>query len=105
MAEDKEKKERLKLTVSDEVEDPEVTINADPDASRREAFKETYKRIAKIIPEYFIIQRMKRKKATSSGGTSFTQNIFVNQNNVKLETKEVTKEEKQGEKEDKERQE
>ncbi len=87
MAEEK-KKDKATLFGFDPVETPEEVINADKDIERKEAFKETYKRIAKIIPEYFMSQRKKRKNATS-GGTAFSQNIVVTPEKATIQTKEI----------------
>ncbi len=83
-----EKKKKISLTNVDLVETPEEIISADKDLKRKEAFAETYKRIATIIPEYFMTQRRKRKNG-SSGGTSFTQNIVVTPDKVTVQTNEV----------------
>ena len=72
----KEKKEKISLTSYDPVETPEEVIEKDKDFQRKEAFRESYKRIMKIIPDYFMEQRKKRKNATS-GGTAFSQSIVV----------------------------
>lgn len=91
MAEEK-KNNKTTLFGYDPVETPEEVIDSDKDMERKEAFKETYKRIAKIIPDYFMTQKKKRKNATS-GGTSFSQNIVVTPEKATIETKEVSKEE------------
>ena len=78
-------KEKMSLTSYDPVETPEEVINSDKDTKRREAFKEAYKRITTIIPEYFMSQRKKRRNATSGGGTSFSQNIVVTPDKVSVE--------------------
>lgn len=100
MAQSKKKSNKVHLLSYDPVETPEEIIAADKDIKRKEAFQETYKRIAKIIPEYFTTK--KRKNTTSGGGTArspFSQNIVVTPEKVTLETKEVVQEEKQEEKE------
>ena len=90
--EEKEKENKVSFLGFDPVETPEEVINADKDVERREAFKETYKRIAKIIPEYFMSQRKKRKN-TTSGGKAFSQNIIVTPDKATIQTKEVGNEE------------
>ena len=85
-------KEKISLTSYDPVESPEEIIEKDKDTDRKEAFRETYKRIMKIIPDYFLEQRKKRKNATS-GGTAFSQSIVVTPEKVTLQTKEVEKKE------------
>ena len=95
----KEKKEKISLTEYDPVETPEEVIEKDKDVDRKEAFRETYKRIMKIIPEYFTEQR-KRRRNNNSGGSAFSQSIVVTRDKVTLETKETEKhEEKQEERE------
>ena len=81
-------KEKLSLTSYDPVETPEEVINSDKDTKRREAFREAYKRITTIIPEYFMTQRKRRKNATGAGGTAFSQNIIVTPEKVSIERKE-----------------
>ena len=101
----KEKKERVSITKYDPVEDPEDVIAADKDVDRREAFKKTYEVIAKIVPNYFMEQRRKRKNGTS-GGTAlnpFSQKIIVTPEKTTLETKEVKAEESKDMKKEKER--
>lgn len=79
---------RISFTGYDPVESPEAVISSDKNIERKKAFADSYKRVMQIIPEYFILQRKKRKKASgSSGGNSFTQNIIVTPENVKIETK------------------
>ena len=96
------KEEKVGLLKYDPVETPEEIISEDKDTERKKAFLETYQRIAKIIPEYFMSQRKKRKNATS-GGTSFTQNIVVTPDKVTLQTNELKQEEHQKEEEKEER--
>ena len=98
--EEKSKKQKVGLFNYDPVETPEEIIDADKDLDRKEAFKETYKRVAKIIPEYFMTQKKKRKN-TSSGGTAFSQNIVVTPEKATIQTSEgkEVKEEKKEEKE------
>ena len=96
---EKDNKEKVGLTSYDPVETPEEVINSDKDTKRREAFKEAYKRIATIIPEYFMSQRRKRKNGSTSGGTSFSQNIVVTPEKVSVERKEEKHIEKENEKE------
>ncbi len=98
----KRRKENL-LTYDLTVEEPEDIIAADKDENRKNAFKEAYKVIANIIPEYFITKRKKRKNS-SSGGTSFSQNIIVTADKATVQTKEVAENTKQEvQKEDRER--
>lgn len=94
-------KKKTTLLGFDPVETPEEVIEADKDIERKEAFKETYKRIAKIIPEYFMTQKKKRKNSTS-GGTAFSQNIVVTPDKVTLQTKEVKEEGEKPKQEEKE---
>lgn len=99
MAQSKKKSKKVHLLSYDPVETPEEIIAGDKDISRREAFQETYKRIAKIIPDYFKTQNNRRKNSTSGGGTSFSQKISITPEKTTLETKEVVNEERQEEKE------
>ncbi len=96
---EKKKNEKISLTSYDPVETPEEIINSDKDTKRREAFKEAYKRITTIIPEYFMSQRKKRKNAAGTGGTSFSQNIVVTPEKVSIEKTELNHQEKENEKE------
>lgn len=99
----KRRKENL-LTFDLTVENPEDIIAADKDENRKNAFKEAYKVIANIIPEYFITRRKKRNNSSSSGGTAFSQNIVVTADKATVQTKEVVENTKQEiEKEDRER--
>ena len=99
----KRRKENL-LTFDLTVETPEDIIAADKDENRKNAFKEAYKVIANIIPEYFIKRRKKRNNSSSSGGTAFSQNIVVTADKATVQTKEVVENTKQEiEKEDRER--
>lgn len=78
---------RISLTGYDPVESPENVIAADKNSERKKAFSETYKRVMQIIPEYFLTHKNKRNGSSgTSGGNSFTQNIVVTQENVKIET-------------------
>ena len=90
------KKEKIRLTSYDPIEDPEEIIQADKDLNRKNAFANAYKTIMGIIPEYFLKQRKKHKNSTS-GGSGFSQSIVVTPEKVTLETKEIA--EKQEEKE------
>ena len=99
----KRRKENL-LTFDLTVETPEDIIAADKDENRKNAFKEAYKVIANIIPEYFITRRKKRNNSSSSGGTAFSQNIVVTADKASVQTKVVVENTKQEiEKEDRER--
>ncbi len=98
---EKNKNEKVNILSYDPVETPEEVIAKDTDVERKAAFQETYKRIAKIIPEYFMSQKKKRKNATSGGGTAFSQNIVVTPEKVEVQTNEV--ESKEEIKEEKER--
>ena len=84
----REKENKVGLLKYDPVETPEEIISSDKDSNRKKAFAETYQRIAKIIPEYFMTQRKKRK-AGGSGGTAFSQNIVVTPDKVSVQTNEV----------------
>lgn len=99
MAQSKKKSKKVHLLSYDPIETPEEIIAADKDQNRREAFRETYKRIAKIIPGYFMAEQNRRRKPTSGGGTSFSQKISITPEKTTLETKEVVNEERQEEKE------
>lgn len=96
------KKERMSLTKYDPVESPEDIISQDKDTERREAFRRTYEAIAKIVPNYFMEQRKKRKNGTS-GGTSFSQNIIVTSEKATVQTNETKTEENKDVKKEKER--
>ena len=100
MAKEEKTIEKISLLGYYPIETAEEVIDADKDVERKEAFKETYKRIMKIIPDYFISMQKRRKTGTSSSG-GFTQSIIVTQENAKIETKEETKKEVQ--KQEKER--
>lgn len=101
MSKGKKSKDKLNLVGYDPVESPEEIIGSDKNIDRREAFRETYKRVMMIVPEYFIKKKKKKAGSTSSGGNSFTQNIVVTTENVKLETREneVTSQEREEERE------
>ncbi len=101
MAKEKRGKEKVSLVGYDPVESPEEIIDADKDTNRKEAFKETYKRIATIIPEYFMSMRKKRKNS-GAGGNAFSQNIVVTPDKVTLQTKEVSKTEEKVEERERE---
>ena len=96
----RKKEKKTKLLGYDPVESPEEIIKKDSNLERRKAFLETYQRVAKIIPEYFMNQMKKKKNGSgaSGGGTSFSQNIVVTPNKVTVQTHEV-KEEQREEKE------
>lgn len=96
----KEAKDKVSLFGYDPTETPEEIIDADKDIDRKEAFKEAYKKVMQIIPDYFINKKKKNGTASSGGGKGFSQNIIVTPENVKLETnKEIVQEEKEQEKE------
>lgn len=102
MSKGKKSKDRLNLVGYDPVESPEEIIGADKNIDRKEAFKQAYVKVMMIVPEYFINKKKKKKNGAggSSGGNSFTQNIVVTPENVKLETKEtVTEQEREEERE------
>ena len=86
MAEKKQDKQKVSLLGFDPTETPEEIIDGDKNNDRKEAFKEAYKKVMQIIPDYFMTQRKKRKSSGSSGG--FTQNIIVTPEVAKIETKE-----------------
>lgn len=99
MAKEKEGKNKVSLLSYDPVETPEEIIDKDKDIDRRAAFRDAYKKVMSIIPEYFIKQTRKRKPGTSGGGTSFTQNIIITPENTKVETKEISENQREEEKE------
>lgn len=99
MAKENKQKSKVTLLGYDPVETPEEVMDKDKDTARKEAFKESYKRVMQIIPDYFLEQRKKRKNGTTGGGTSFTQNIVITPENVKIETMEKGEADKQEEKE------
>ena len=103
MSKEKENKSKVSLFGFDPVETPDEIINADTNTDRKEAFKEAYKRVMQIIPEFFMSQKKKKKGTGSSGG--FTQSIVITPENVKVETTEIEKpeEQKETEREDRER--
>ncbi len=82
----KERKRTNLLKYDATVEDPEAIIASDKDVGRRKAFQDTYKRIAEIIPNYFMLQKKRRKN--TGGGTSLAQQITVTPNNVTLQVTE-----------------
>lgn len=84
----KDKANKITLLGSDGIETPEEIIALDKNEDRKKAFQETYKRIVQIIPGYFMNPKGRRKNSSSGGGSSFTQNIIVTSDNVKVETKE-----------------
>ena len=98
MENNKENIDKVTITSYNPVEDPDDVIAADKDNNRKEAFRETYKRIMNIIPEYFMTLRKRRKNGGTGG---FSQNIVVTPEKVTVETKEVDAQEKQNEKEEK----
>ncbi len=95
----KEEKSKVTLLGYDPVETAEEIIDGDKDIDRKTAFKEAYKIVMQIIPEYFIKQKRKRKPGTSGGGTSFTQNIIITPENTKIETNEIGEKQAEEEKE------
>lgn len=99
MAKENKQKSKVTLLGYDPVETPEEVMDKDKDTARKEAFKESYKRVMQIIPDYFLEQRKKRKNGSTGGGTSFTQNIVITPENVKIETMEKGETDKQEEKE------
>lgn len=99
MAKENKQKSKVTLLGYDPVETPEEVMDKDKDTARKEAFKESYKRVMQIIPDYFLEQRKKRKNGSTGGGTSFTQNIVITPENVKIETMEKGEADKQEEKE------
>lgn len=99
MAQGKKKGKKVNLLSYDPVETPEEIMDKDKNTARKEAFKESYKKVMQIIPDYFLEQRRKRKNSTTGGGTSFTQNIVITPENVKIETMEKEEKESQEEKE------
>ena len=96
------KKEKFNLTGYDPVETPDEVIASDKNTERKEAFFETYKRIMKIIPEYFIEQRKKRRNG-SSGGSAFSQSIVVTPDKATIETTGIEKHEEIQEEREEER--
>ena len=100
MAKEKQKN-KVTLLGYDPVETPEEIIEKDKDQDRNKAFRESYKRVMQIIPDYFLEQRRKRKRknGTTGGGTSFTQNIVITPENVKIETTEKGEQVQEEEKE------
>lgn len=96
----KDKKDKVSLLGYDPIETPEEIISSDKNSDRKDAFKEAYKVVMKIIPDYFLTKKQKKTSTSSSGGNSFTQNIIVTSENVKIETNEkVNFEEKNEERE------
>lgn len=97
----KESKDKLSLFGYDPTETPEEIIDADKDIDRKEAFREAYKKVMQIIPDYFINKKRKKNSTSSnSGGRGFTQNIIVTPENVKVETnKDIVQEEKEQDRE------
>lgn len=96
-------KEKISLTSYNPIETPEEIINSDKDMKRKDAFKEAYKKVMTIIPAYFIERKRKKTGSTSSGGTSFTQNIIVTSENAKVETTKENKQQENQEERDRER--
>ena len=89
----KGKDNKMNLFTYDPVETPEEIIKEDKNLERKKAFLDTYQRIAKIIPEYFMSQRKKKNgSANSGGGTAFSQNIVVTPDKVTVQTQEIKKE-------------
>lgn len=84
----KAKRKEMTFLGYDPVEEPETVIANDKDENRKEAFKEAYKKVMLIIPEYFVSKKKKRKN-TTAGGSQFTQNILVTPENAKIETKKI----------------
>ena len=103
MAKGKKEKNEVSFLGFDPVETPDEIINSDTNNDRKEAFKEAYKKVMQIIPDYFISQKKRKKNSGSTGG--FSQSIVITPNDVKIETTEMQKQEqeKQTEKEEKER--
>lgn len=88
-----QKKDNKKVTLLgyDPIETPQEIISSDKNDERKESFKQAYKKVMQIIPDYFISQRKKRKASGGAGGKSFTQSIIVTPENVKVETNEIEK--------------
>ncbi len=91
--ENEKKNEKTKNTLfgSDEVVDAEIVIASDKDTNRQNAFKEAYKKVMQIVPNYFLTTR-KRKSSTSSS-SGFSQSIVITPENAKIETKETVQNE------------
>lgn len=88
-------KEKVSLIGYDPVQTKEEIIAADKDSARREAFKEAYRKVMSYAP-IFLDKKKKPKPASSSGGKSFSQEIKITPENVKIETKgEVSLEEEE----------
>ena len=99
MSNKKKSKEKMSLFGYDPIESPEEIISNDKNNERREAFKGAYKNVMKIIPEFFMTNK-KKNTSGSTGGSSFTQNIVVTPEQVRIETnKENVQEEIKEEKE------
>ncbi len=81
----KKDNEKMNLLSEDDITTPEDIISKDKDNDRREAFKKAYENIRLIIPNYFMTNR--RKKNGSSGAGGFSQQIVVDVNQAKVETK------------------
>ena len=100
MSNKKKSKEKVSLLGYDPVETPEEIISKDKDENRKEAFKDAYKVIMKVIPEFFLTNKKKKNTSSSgTGGNTFTQNIIVTTENVKIETNNEINQEYKDEKE------
>ncbi len=101
MAKDK-KAEKMSVFGSDNVSSAEEIIAADKNVNRQKDFREAYQRIKLRFPHLFLEPKSKKNGNATSGG-SFTQNIIVTSEKVKVETKEVTNKEATMEDKDRER--
>lgn len=81
----KNNEKKINLLSEDDITTPEEIINKDKDVDRREAFKKAYENIRLIIPTYFMTNRKRKKSSGNAGG--FSQQIVVDVNQAKIETK------------------
>lgn len=88
----KQTRDQMSFFDSDNIETAQEIIDADKNNNRKVAFNEAYKKVMQIIPEYFLKKKKKNSGTGDSGGTSFTQNIIVTTQNVKLETNQISEE-------------
>lgn len=83
----------------DNVETAREIIESDKNTARKKAFLEAYEKTKLIVPNYFINSKKRKNTSSSSGGKSFSQNIIVTPESVKIENMENEQKQDQEEKE------
>lgn len=99
MAKGNKQKSKGSFLECDNIETAREIIEADKNTARKKAFLEAYEKNKLIIPTYFINSKKRKNASSSSGGNTFSQNIIVTPENVKLETMENAQKQAEVEKE------